>query len=623
MSMLNKARAFEGFETFLNGLKMTLKMVWLAFWVVLLVQIAFFVLLMFIMFSIDELKAFCQLAWSMVVNKIWPSFVLDFITFGRHWEAEAAGAARILSDFLSPLVPRMRSTFKWSFFVWLLWPIIVGYFASRSAKQSARRHVRGAQLISEKDLIKQLRNAFELTDIPLGCKVKMPRSAEVKHVFTCGRPGVGKTTSYLQIIERLIERGEKIIIYDFKGDYLTRFYNPSRDLIFNPLDARGIKWSVMKELKSIMDIESVATSLIPQSMGQDSFWDTAARSVFAACLLDLHRQGFRKNSDIWKAVSAPAAEIEKRLRAPGCERGYRYIEDADSKMAKSVLAVLMQYAQTFEYMGDEEDDFTVDSWLTNGKGGCIFVTSYAEIQDALRPILSLFVDLFGRRLLSMPDDHDRRVFILLDEFGTLQRLSTIVRLLTLSRSKGGSVWLGIQDVGQIDRTYGEKHRQAIVNACSASLLFSVADPDTAEYLSRKIGDTEYLEAERTHSMGVADNRDGLNIRDVKRLERLVLPSELARLPDFQFYLSLPGQQIVKTSLNRKSIPHKAEPFVMRAGLSLDEIQVEYSRLAADAEVVRESKLSEVEKKNEESFKDKQINSDDDSRNISITEEMDF
>lgn len=623
MSKLNKPKAFEGFETWRNGLKMTLKMACLATWIVLFMQILILVLLFLAFFTREEIKGFGQFLISILVSQLWPTFVLHFVTFGHHWKPQAAEAEAVLSKLLRPLMPRVWTVIGTSFITWCLWPGIIGWFRRRSEKQSGRRHVRGAQLILERDMIINLRKSCEPLDIPFGSKVKMPRSSEVKHVFMCGRPGVGKTTLYLQVIERLIARGEKIIIYDFKGDYLTRFYNADRDLIFNPLDARGIKWSIMKELKSIMDIESVATSLIPQSMGQDAFWDTAARSVFAACLLDLHRQGMRKNSDIWKAVSAPALEIEKRLRAPGCERGYRFIEDADSKMAKSVLAVLMQYAQTFEHMGDDEDDFTVDAWLTNGKGGCIFVTSYAEVQDSLRPVLSLFVDLFGRRLLSLPDDPNRRVFILLDEFGTLQRLSTIVRLLTLSRSKGGSVWLGIQDIGQIDKTYGEKHRQAIVNACGTSALFSVADPDTAEYLSRKIGDAEYLEAERTHSMGVADNRDGLNICDVKRQERLVLPSELSRLPDFKFYFSLPGQQIVQTDTARNDISYKAEPFVMRAGLSLNETQAEYLRIVALAETVRRSGDKEAEKGGALKLKVDQDKVRDESRDISDVEEMDF
>ena len=54
-----------------------------------------------------------------------------------------------------------------------------------------------------------------------------------------------------------------------------------------------------------------------------------------------------------------------------------------------------------------------------GVGWMIFITNYADVKDTLKPILSLFIDLMGRKLLSMADSTQRRVFFLVDEFGTL------------------------------------------------------------------------------------------------------------------------------------------------------------------------------------------------------------
>ncbi len=161
-------------------------------------------------------------------------------------------------------------------------------------------------------------------------------------------------------------------------------------------------------------------------------------------------------------------------------------------------------------MSRADGEFSIDRWLDQGTGW-IYVTNYSLVQDTLRPILSLFIDLLGKKLLSKKDDYYRRIFFFLDEFGTLQRLSTIVRLLTLSRSKGGSVWIGIQDIGQIDKLYTEPLRQAIINACGINVIFSVADPQTAQFLSDKIGDISYREAHETYSMGVENYKDGVSV----------------------------------------------------------------------------------------------------------------
>ena len=255
----------------------------------------------------------------------------------------------------------------------------------------------------------------------------------------------------------------------------------------------------------------------------------------------------------------------------GGQRGHRYIEDASSKQAMSVFSVLMQYVKSFEYMSQADGEFSLDQWLEQGKG-CIFVTNYSLVQDTLRPILSLFIDLLGKKLLSQKDDYYRRIFFFLDEFGTLQRLSTIVRLLTLSRSKGGSVWIGIQDIGQIDKLYTEALRQSIINACGNTVIFSVSDPKTGKFLSEKIGEISYINTDETFSMGVESSKDGLSLSRREKKESLVLSSEILNLKDLSCYVKLPNYDISKTELTYKHYDDRQEPLMIRDDLMLSAIK---------------------------------------------------
>lgn len=168
----------------------------------------------------------------------------------------------------------------------------------------------------------------------------------------------------------------------------------------------------------------------------------------------------------------------------------------------------------------------------------------------------------------MKDDSQRRLFFFIDEFGTLQPLPMIQSLLSLSRSKGGSVWLGIQDVGQIDKLYGEPLRQAIINACGTAAIFSVSDPHTAKFLSAKIGETEFLETEETYSMGVADSRDGVSLMRRRKVESLVLPAEIMHLKDLELYLQIPNYDLTKTELDWKNYPMMVEPLQFRRDLEM-------------------------------------------------------
>jgi type IV secretory pathway TraG/TraD family ATPase VirD4 len=92
------------------------------------------------------------------------------------------------------------------------------------------------------------------------------------------------------------------------------------------------------------------------------------------------------------------------------------------------MATLMQYASAFEFMS-KTGDFSLTDWLRTDKPGFIFVTNQSDVKDTLKPMLSLFIDLLSKKLLAFPDDLSRRLFFLLDEFGTLQRLSSIKDLL--------------------------------------------------------------------------------------------------------------------------------------------------------------------------------------------------
>ena len=270
-------------------------------------------------------------------------------------------------------------------------------------------------------------------------------------------------------------------------------------------------------------------------------------------------------------MTAPAQQIRDWLdyvrKNHGGGNGFRFIEDAGSKMAMSVLAVMMQYTSAMRFMGPGTD-FSIDKWLA-GDGGCIFVTNQTNVKDTLRPILSLFIDLLGKKLLSLPDDLERRVFILLDEFGTLQRLSSIKDLLVASRSKGGSIWLGIQDVGQLNKLYTPDLASSIINACGTSMIFAVSDPKTASYFSDKLGRRQYEEMIRGNTMGAGRNREGISLTTHHVTDNLILDAQLLGLHDLHAYLKVPNvEDIVETVLAFKAYPLHADSFQIRPDLVL-------------------------------------------------------
>lgn len=401
-------------------------------------------------------------------------------------------------------------------------------------------------------------------------KIPVPPWAETRHFLVVGRPGTGKTTLLNQVLEKLRARGEKAIIHDFKGDYVSSFYNPETDILFNPLDVRSVHWCLFSEIVMQPDIDSIATSMIPESYKEDKFWVDAARDVFSSILYYLKVTKQESNKDIWNYGTRTEAEMVELMQtavAQGIEPakkalGYLQGWDKGSKVASDVLSTMRQYTNCFQYMTHLGNQFSIKKWLESEKGGFIFITNYANLRDTLKPVLSLFIDTALKHLLSLSESYERRVFFILDEFASLQRLTSIVRTLEQGRSKGASVWIALQDISQLQKLYGHETAYTITNTTNTIVSFALNDPNSCEYLSRLFGETEILETDESLSMGPADYRDGLSITRRRKTERLLLPSQFTLLKDLECYLKMLSYDITKTKIQFKQFEKKNESFIL-------------------------------------------------------------
>lgn len=447
--------------------------------------------------------------------------------------------------------------------VWLLYPTMLGWFKKRAVDMMSDQHLRGQKLVSDRELSKQIKSgsiSFYIGSVPF------PQEYETRHMLIVGRPGTGKTTLINEMLLSLRKRC-KVIIHDFKGDYVSKFYDPSTDHLFNPLDVRSVHWCPLSEVRMYADVDSIATSLIPESKAQDKFWQDAARHVFASILHILLRSGEISNQAIWRYSSmtepemievinqAVAQGIEPARRALGYLQGY----EKGSKVASDVLSTMKQHTNCFEYMTHLQSRFLLREWVESPQGGFLFITNYVNIADTLRPIVTLVVDLVLKHLLSLPDNRDRRVFVVLDEFANMLRLSTVVKALETARSKGGAIVIATQDTEQVSRLYSIETSHTIVNTCGTLVSFSVGDSATAKYVSSLFGEQEILETDESLSMGPEDMRDGLSITRRRKTEPVVLPSELLTLPDLCCYVRVLHHPVCRTKIKPVFLEEKVPP----------------------------------------------------------------
>ena len=119
---------------------------------------------------------------------------------------------------------------------------------------------------------------------------------------------------------------------------------------------------------------------------------------------------------------------------------------------------------------------------------------------------------------------------------------------------------GLQSTAQLDRSYG-REAAIVIRSCFRNLLvlsLARSDPDTAEILSKALGEREVDRVQRSAQKGAQGISHGVNLQCAT--ERLVLPSELTQLPDLTAYVALAGDgpvRLVKFEPTNRSVVQAA------------------------------------------------------------------
>jgi type IV secretory pathway TraG/TraD family ATPase VirD4 len=454
-----------------------------------------------------------------------------------------------LANGLEQSLELLGQVFVKNLFIWILFPLVLFIFSY--FKNTDKDFVRGAKLLSHRDFKNQIN---EISSLPIGWDLKLPISAEIKHMLILGKTGSGKTNTLNQMLVEVRRRKKKALVYDVKGDYLAKFYNPETDLIFNPVDMRCVGWNIFNEVESVMDLVVIANAIIPSAPGNtDPTWYNVPRDILYGILLYCWLSKRRTNKDVWQVLCMGTKEISEILNyTQGAERAYVGLGDPTTKTAQNLMMMVMQFAKVFEFLQHIDGDFSIKKWVESDNKNFIFVADYKDLSDILQPGNALFIEILGRKLLTLADDLKRRLFIFLDEFASLQKLEIIVDLLNLSRSKGGAIFIGTQDIGRIDARYGKEVRESIINACGNNLIFKVEDATTADFCSKKLGETEYYEDQKSQSYGEKSER--VSTSTVKRNEKLVLPSQIQALKDLTAYLKVANYGITFTQFTYQAYP---------------------------------------------------------------------
>jgi hypothetical protein len=464
-----------------------------------------------------------------------------------------------LLDFLRPALFGGLGVF----FVSLL--LAIPNDAARARARKEGRRLKGPELVTVREFNRRNRSdgigfpqTRTLKQRMLGRMpiLRLPRSVEPSHILIMGDTGTGKSTLIRNILVQIEERGETAIVYDPALDYTLEFYSPERgDAILNPLDARMPYWSPGEELKHDAEALTLAASLFPDRHNENPFFVEGPRKIFA------HLLTFRPSPQELAYWMCHEEEIDRRVK--GTE--YAAMIDRQAPAQRSgVLASLNMIADTLKLLPSEKETTTrwsAAEWSQQRKGW-LFLTSTPETRKRLIPLTSLWLDTLVLRLMNQGQTSSRKVWFVLDELASLQRLPQLHTAITENRKSNNPVVLGFQGRSQLETRYGHE-AEAMLSQPATKIFLRTSECRAAEWISKTIGEVEIERLRESRSSGQSGQQRNTKSYNLERqVEPLVMASEISGLADLRGYLKK-GNLVVRMNFPFIEVPTKQPKYIER------------------------------------------------------------
>jgi type IV secretory pathway TraG/TraD family ATPase VirD4 len=298
-------------------------------------------------------------------------------------------------------------------------------------------------------------------------KITISVRRELGNIFVFGQQGAGKSTIIKYMLAQLLKRNDSLFIYDEKREYTEQFFT-GNEVLISPGDKRSAAWEISKDITDEASAKAVASVLI-QGSTQDKFWTDAAQVVLTGILITL-----MKTADKWtwldlKNLAFSDAQTLHRLFELHYKPGINLVEP-DSKTSLSILTTLAIQLSWLPDLASKWENsstsFSLQSWDSTKNARRIIVAGNPISYDMSAAICSALLSLLANKIIASADSDTESFWFVLDELGNMPKTESLIKLLTLGRSKGVRTIAGTQAVSQVRSIYGNEDAETMLSLFS-------------------------------------------------------------------------------------------------------------------------------------------------------------
>ncbi|MEB8534189.1 type IV secretion system DNA-binding domain-containing protein, partial [Acidithiobacillus ferriphilus] len=373
-------------------------------------------------------------------------------------------------------------------------------------------HVRGSQLTTRP---KAMQRAIAEASPPVAGKnqgirihpkIQTTEHLETSHTLILGGSGAGKTTILWPMIQQIAARGDRMLIFSFKGDFEQKMDVP-RYALLAPWDSRSATWSLGKDVRTRLDAESLSMTLIPEPDGgsKDPMWTSGSRALLVGIISDVQRAkgeawGF---ADLAKRVAEALSDfptLQDIIRKESPMAGALLSGGADSKTTASFLSTIASYMSHVINLGVAEDDllksqakrkeWSVNGWLAGDVPPISILGFRSSAKGLSQAWGASIIEQIVQKCGDLPDaDPDaRRIWLILDEVPRLGKVPSITEGLEVLRSKGVRIVLGAQGIGQIEEIYSKTTARSWAMQTATKIIGRIVEPEDQKWAAGLIGE---------------------------------------------------------------------------------------------------------------------------------------
>lgn len=419
------------------------------------------------------------------------------------------------------------------------------------------------------------------------------------HVLVCAPTRTGKGVGV--VIPTLLSTIESVFVVDIKGENFEKTAGYRSQVLkqkvykFSPTQEGSSCYNPLLEIREgredVKDAQNVSRMIIDcDGKGLDDHWKRSAFSLLTGLILHIiyFEERHKKNlyqlatlltkEDDLEEVFNKIKETDHSLRKKedcyfrkGCHpivhSSMNEILQKSEQERSGVISTLLSYLSVYKdpqlAQITSHSSWNWKDFLYGKEAMSIYICVSPIDFLRIKPLIRLMINQVCHQLTeSLNEERKRDLLLMLDEFANLGKLESIQSGLTYMAGYGVRMCLIVQDLGQIERLYGQG--ESITGNTQIQIYFAPTQLKTAEELSKRLGKEtlwNYSEGESYSSSLTGGKQGHLSEGKSQTGRPLLTADEIMRLNKQQAIIFVNGEYPI---LANKLIYYKEREWVVKS-----------------------------------------------------------